>query len=137
MPLVDAYGRVIPLRARPGRKPKPKVKRKVGPQVLQTLSDHQNISIVLRARHTINGEQYGPGKVIVPRKVANGLLEADGRAAHADDRFKGTRACVIGPGKSKGSLGVREVPPEFFDLPELTMVPFGVVDRGTAQFHAN
>lgn len=140
MPLVDQFGREIGLKPRPVRRRRPKnkpaPKRVPTTQVARVLST-QPIQVTLRAKHCINGQVYGPGVVTVPRKVADGLREQEGRAAQHDALFASTRACIIGPGRVKGTLGVREVAPEFFDLPELNMVPFGVVDRASATFHAN
>lgn len=141
MPLLDAFGRpiaIVPKRTytrRPKTKPaKRRVSQKsiaAGTKVLRDIAPNE---ITLAARHTINGVPYGPGRVTVPKKIAEVLLEGERRAAWSDANFAGTRACVIGPGRVKGALGVREVAPEFFDTQYASAVPFGVVDRGTATF---
>lgn len=140
MPLLDAYGREIPIRVRSKRGRKPKNKKqpaRVPAARNQYLTDNAPVEVTLLARHTINGEVYGPGKVRVARKIANGLVEQEQRARRADANFAGTKACVIGPGAHKGGLTVTEVAPEYFDMPELGVVPFGVVDRNSGLFRFN
>ena len=119
MPLVDAYGRPL----HPGRAKKPIVgkrpkNRKRAPRVpkIKAEGPPRHVlprTIELQARHSINGEQYGPGRVTVLGAIAQVLLEQDQRAALADQRVAGERACVIGPGPG-GHLRVRQVSPDYF-----------------------
>ena len=143
MPLLDAFGREIPLRPRrlkraprpknvkpPQRRPK---EEPTGPD--SRIRKEARVEVTLLARHSIGDVFYGPGRVIVSRKVAEVLREGEQRAQTADANFAGTRACVIGPGPNKG-LRVQQVAPEFFDMPYLGVLPFGVVDK-SGNFQAN
>lgn len=142
MPLLDSFGREIvlaPRRLPPRRafhkRAKPKVPH-AAPKGASPPSNHP-ITLILTARHNLGGVFYGPGPVSVPPPVARTLQEGEYRAAQTDANFAGSRACVIGPGRSKGGLSVKEVAPEYFDMPELAVLPFGVVDRTTGQFRFN
>lgn len=133
MPLFDAHGREIPLRApraRKSRKPKnipAKFRRASG--TVRALKQSQEVELMLLAKHHIGGTDYGPGPVKVPQHVAAVLREGERRAQATDDNFTGTKACMIGPGPTKGALSVRRVAPEYFDTLPVSGVPFGVVDR--------
>lgn len=135
MPLVDQFGHEItPRPRRKARRPKNvPAARRTSPKAIAKgtaiLRANQNVEIVLVTRHNINGVPYGPGRVVVPRKIAQVLAEGERRASQADANFASTRACVIGPGPLKGGLRVRQVAPEYFDLPYLPAVPFGVIDK--------
>ena len=137
MPLYDNLGREIVPKQRYTRRPRKKpAKYRVSPKSVAAVTANQpNVEVILAAKHNINGVPYGPGRVVVSRKVARVLQEGERRAAWSDANFAGTRACVIGPGRGKG-LTVREVASEFFDLPYLAAVPFGAVDK-TGTFQAN
>ena len=139
MPLVDQFGHPVSVpRPKKSKRPKNKPAPRRAPKGERAhILSIQPVRIVLRAQHTVNGEPYGPGPVVVKRELANALLEQDRRAAVGDANFAGTKACVVGPGRQKGALSVTEVAPEFFDSSALSVLPFGVVDRATAQFKPN
>ncbi len=125
MPLFDSLGReIVPLRKHHRvlrtTKPKRRPKSEVVPRLVEVL---------LAARHNVSGTLYGPGTVKVPRKIASVLLEGERRAAATDANFAGTRACIVGPGATRGGFRVREVAPEYFDITHLSTLPFGVVDK--------
>ena len=136
--LLDHLGNPIPQRPKRVRprnvKPARRVPSKATETARRNLAPVTHVDIVLLAKHNLSDHIYGPGKVTVPVDVAKTLLENDGRAAWTDHNFASTRACVIGPGRHKGGLSVTEVAPEYFDTQYLGAVPFGVVDRNTAQF---
>lgn len=136
MPLLDQFGNEIPLRRgspRP-RKPKnvkkaPRVSPRTQARTLQALSLTHPVEAFLTTKHNINGREFGPGRVVVPRETARALAEAERRAASTDANFASTRAFIVGPGRSKGAVGVREVAPEYFDVAQENAVPFGEVSR--------
>lgn len=138
MPLLDAWGheiRLTPKRGRPRKKPKNiPVKYRVASKSVTALSQNQPVEVTLLARHNINGTPYGPGTVVVPRALAAVLREQERRAQWSDANFAGTRACIVGPGRTKGGLSVRQVAPEYFDVGVESAVPFGIIDRRTGNF---
>lgn len=143
MALLDQFGNPIkPAKTVKRHKtPRPnnrKVPRRVPKGATETarrnLAPVTHVELMLAARHNLAGTYYGPGKVVVTQDVAACLREGEQRAAQADANFTGSKACMIGPGGSKGGLSVREVAPEYFDMNVSNGVPFGVVDRNTGQF---
>lgn len=148
MPLLDQFGQPLtpPKSVRPPKRPKnkPRVKRVPSYQgssrqvdvSRRNLAPVTHVELMLAAKHNINGTIYGPGRVVVTLDVAPVLREGERRAAWTDANFAGSRSCVIGPGRTKGALGVTEVAPEYFDMRVDNGVPFGVVDRHTGQFQA-
>ena len=143
MPLFDALGREIPLKPiRRVKRHKPKNVGSTRRKPLQItgaqdkIRQNAEVEVTLLAKHHLAGTDYGPGIIRVPKHVASTLLEGERRAQASDENFTGTRACMIGPGVQKGSLSVRRVASEYFDNVLASGVPFGVVDRSTAQFTA-
>lgn len=143
MPLLDHLGREItPARSVKRHKtPRPnnrKAPRRVPKAATETarrnLAPVTHVELMLSTRHNLSGHLYGPGKVVVTQDVAQVLREGERRAQAVDERFTQPRACMIGPGGTKGGLSVREVAPEYFDTNVSNGVPFGVVDRATGQF---
>lgn len=141
MPLVDQFGRALDIKPkrgytrRPKNKPSPRrVSSKSVAAGTQALKVNAPVELMLAARHNIGDIQYGPGLVRVPRKIADVLQEGERRAAVNDANFAGTRAFMVGPGRA--GLAVKEVAPEYFDSSLNSGVPFGVVQRDTAQFRA-
>lgn len=143
MPLLDQYGNPLtPTRTvkrhktpRPNNRKAPRRVPKNQTEISRrNLAPVTHVDLLLAARHNVGGVLYGPGKVTVTQDVAQVLREGETRAAQADANFTGSKACMIGPGGTKGGLSVREVAPEYFDAGVQNGVPFGVVDRSTGQF---
>ena len=135
--LYDSLGNPIRL-TRPKRPKRVKAKPRVPSNATETarrnLAPVTHVRLTLAARHNLSDNIYGPGEVVVPFDVAKVLQENERRAAWSDRNFTSTRACVIGPGRQKGGLGITEVSPEYFEMQYGNSMPFGVVDRNSGQF---
>ena len=136
--LYDAQGREIrpPRERRPKSKPRvPRVPSRKVEIARKNLAPVTHVKLTLRAKHNLSDNVFGPGEVTVPLDVARVLQENERRAAWSDQNFTSTRACVIGPGRNKGGLGITEVSPEFFEAQYGATMPFGIVDRSSGAFN--
>ena len=84
-------------RARKSMKRVPRMPEQT-PEQLERFERDRRVELTLRFKHTINGVQYGPGRVGLPNGLVATLLEQESRAEEEVERFRGTRSAIIGAG---------------------------------------
>lgn len=72
------------------------------------------VTVTLRLQHFRKGVSYGPGTVTVPQSLASDFLNTEQHARRMEEKFQGTRGCIIGP-RVRGANKIIEVPVETFD----------------------
>lgn len=71
--------------------------------------------VLLKRGHNINGTIYGPGRVTLPGPIARELANREYHADLEEEKFRGTRAGIIGGRTAQGSHKVTMVPTELFE----------------------
>lgn len=64
---------------------------------LDRLEQNRLVDVVLRFHHSINGVNYGPGRVRVKHSLAIALKGQETKASEEVTRFQGTRTKIIEP----------------------------------------
>lgn len=111
----------------PRRRPKLSRKPRTAKASRKALADNQVVEVILTRQHSINAVNYGPGRIKLPKKLADVLMEQETRARHSEDIFQSRdRAFMIRHGRG-GTPFAQQVSAESFDTSYATAVPFGTI----------
>jgi hypothetical protein len=83
------------------------------------------MSIELTTRHSINGRDYGPGRVTVPRELALCLLDNEQMFHWSEDYLRSQGSALIGAGNR-----LIPVSAHYFDSVDLRNVNPAVIASG-------